>query len=327
MAVEFASIAKHVPPKVVSNDDLASMLDTSDEWIYSHTGIKKRHITASDEYASDLAVEAAKKALAAAGIEADALDMILVATATPDYLGFPSVACIVQHKIGAVNAGAMDVAAACTGFIYAVETARSMIETGRYRNILVIAAEVLSKVVDWNDRGTCVLFGDGSGAAVLRASTSPSSGIRDATLRAEGQGYKSLYRPGESTFTHFGSEAPVSRDVSLKMNGREVYGFAVRVNLAVIQELMARNRLTIDDIDYIVPHQANIRIIEAASDRSKIPMEKFYVNIHEYANTSAATIPIALAEMSEKGILKRGMKLIMTGFGGGLTYGGLLVDW
>lgn len=328
MPIEFVSVASHVPPKVVTNDELSTMLDTNDEWIYSHTGIKKRHITADDEHVSDLAYNAAKKAIAKAGILPEEIDLIIVATSTADYLSFPSVACMLQFKLSAVNAGAFDLSAACTGFIYAVETARCLLEGGRYKTILVVGGDTLSKVADWTDRGTCVLFGDGAGAAILRASADPDrTGIRDAILGADGSGYKSLYRPAEPTFTHFGCEPALSRDVSLKMNGREVYNFAVRVNIEIIDQLLTRNKLTIDDIDFIVPHQANLRIIEAASSRSKIPMEKFFVNMQEYANTSAASIPIALTEMEEKGILKKGMRLILTGFGAGLTYGGVLLDW
>lgn len=326
------SIGAYTPERVITNDDLARTIETSDEWIVSHTGIKRRHIAAPEETSSVLATRAGRAALERAGIAAEELDLILVATATPDSPGFPSTACIVQNAIGAVNAGAMDLVAACTGFIYGVETASRFIAGGGARNVLVIAAEQLSRIIDWTDRATCVLFGDGAGAAVLSAAPDGERGVVRSVLRSDGSGFEYLHLvPFE------GEAAPTASDPScavvsdrqpssvIAMNGRQVYNFAVRVLGETITNLLGD--LSIDDISYVVPHQANIRIIEAAAKRTGIPLEKFYVNIDEYGNTSAASIPIALNEMSQKGLLKAGDVIVTVAFGGGLTYGGNLIRW
>jgi 3-oxoacyl-[acyl-carrier-protein] synthase-3 len=322
------STGTYVPSRRLSNDELPKHLDTSDEWIVSHTGIRYRHLAADDQAASDLAVEASIKAMHRGGIEPEQIDMILVATATPDYVGFPATACIVQEKLEARNAAAMDIAAGCTGFIYGLETARGFIVSGFARNVLLIGTEVLTRHIDWQDRNTCVLFGDGAGAAVLASDDSKEpTGILDTFLRSEGSGARLLERTaGGSRFPFEPGRTP-PRDLYLRMEGRPVYNFAVRVIVEVIQLLLERNHLSFEQIKYIVPHQANIRILEAAAKRSKIPIEKFYINIQEFANTSAATIPIALAEMQGKHMLEPGDLLLMVGFGAGLTYGGNLVRW
>lgn len=317
-----------VPQKRVSNDELASYLDTSDEWIYSHTGIKNRHIAEKEQATSDLALQASIGALKRASVPAEQLDLILVATVTGDFPGFPSTACILQDKLGAIHAAAMDVQAGCTGFIYALETARCFASGGGYKNILVVGAETLSRITNWQDRNTCVLFGDGAGAAVVSADESPGDrGILFSLLRADGSGSQWLER-------HYGGSryptAPASENGSggmLRMDGRQVYNFATKVVSEGVLEVLSLQGLSVDDLSYVVPHQANVRIIEAAAKRSKIPLEKFYVNIEDYANTSAASIPIALSEMEAKGLLKSGDLVLTFGFGAGLTYGGNLIRW
>jgi 3-oxoacyl-[acyl-carrier-protein] synthase-3 len=321
------SIGAYVPARRVSNNDIAKMVDTSDEWIYSHTGIKNRHIAAPNEACSDLAYKAAEIALKRAQVKSEDIDFILVATATADYLGFPSTACIVQDKLKAYNAGCFDLTAACTGFIYGLEIARNFIISGSAKNILVIGSEVLTRISDWSDRNTCVLFGDGAGAALITAGTAKSTGIIESLLKAEGNGASLLIRNSGGTRNPYKEGETKESDFMLTMDGQAIYNFAIRVILDTIKRLLKSNNLTIDDIAYIIPHQANVRIIQAACKRAKLPVEKFYLNIEEYANTSAASIPIALNEMYEKNLLKTGDLILTVGFGGGLTYGGNLIQW
>ena len=312
----------------MANEEFSTFLDTSDEWIRSHTGIGYRHIAEPSVATSDLAVEAARKVLSKTGLPPEEVDLVLVATATGDFIGFPSVACIVQDRIGAKKAAAMDVGAGCTGFIYALETARCFVIAGGARNVLVIGAEVLSRITNWQDRNTCVLFGDGAGAALVSGDASDGTrGIVSSVLRADGSGAELLARPEGGTRFPFtdGVVDPVA--TFLKMDGRQVYNFAVKVVSEGIVGIMEANHLCVNDIAWIVPHQANVRIIEAAAKRSKLPIGKFFMNIEEYANTSAASIPIALSEMSEKGLLKSGDLVLTFGFGAGLTYGGNLIRW
>lgn len=312
----------------MSNDEMAQIVDTSDEWIYSHTGIHNRHIAAPDEAASDLGTAAARKALDAAGITAAEIDLVLLATSTPDYVGLPSTACVVQDSLGISNAGAMDVMAACSGFVYALETARNFVEAGTAGNVLVIGAEVYSKIINWQDRTTCVLFGDGAGAVVVSAAKDNSeSWVGKALLASEGKEAESLYRSHGGTRNRYVEGETPEEELYLKMNGRRVYNFAVRAVIDTIQHLLDEAGMRFEDLDYVVPHQANARILEAAAKRKGWDIDKFYINIAEYANTSAASIPIALGEMQAKGMLKRGMKLATVGFGSGLTYGGSLISW
>jgi len=348
MAIEIIGTGRAVPSQKVSNDDLAARIDTSDEWIRSHTGIGSRYIADDGTVASDLALEAAKNALAmaqgysgdipaerdrAAAEGAKSIGMIVVGTCTADYVGTPSTACIVQHKLGATNSGAMDITAACTGFIYGLETAAGMLSINkRFNRTLVIGAEVLSKVVDWSDRGTCVLFGDGAGAAVLERTAAPNEGpdrrgLVRTMLMADGSGTESLlfrrggtrhpYKPGET----------IEKGTHIEMNGQEVYNFAVKAVTDTISALMREDGIGPDNLSWIIPHQANARIIQAAGKRLKVPAEKLYLNIEEYANTSAASIPIALDEMNRGGKLGRGDTIMTVGFGGGLTYGGNIIVW
>jgi len=322
-AVDFA-----VPERRMANDEFASFLDTSDEWIRSHTGIRFRHIADPSQATSDLAFEAARKALEKAGIGPERVDLILVATATPDFLGFPSVSCIIQDRLGAINAGAMDIGAGCTGFIYGLESARSFICGGGARTVLVVGAELLSRIANWQDRNTCVLFGDGAGAAIVQGDEADGNrGILRSSLRADGSGARLLERTMGGTRFPF---PPGTTDLSgslLKMDGRQVYNFAVKAVAEGMAAMLASAGLSIDDVRWVVPHQANARIIEAAAKRAKIPLDKFFINIQEYANTSSASIPIALSEMSTQGLLAPGDLLLTFGFGAGLTYGGNLIRW
>jgi 3-oxoacyl-[acyl-carrier-protein] synthase-3 len=322
------STGTYVPARRMSNDELPKHLDTSDEWIVSHTGIRNRHLAADQEATSDLAVEAARKALHRAQMQPAEIDMILVATATPDFVGFPATASIVQDKLGAAESAAMDIVAGCTGFIYGLETARGFIASGYARNVLLIGAEILTRHIDWQDRNTCVLFGDGAGAVVVSAQEGPQpTGVLATHLRSDGSGARLLERTAGGSRFPFQSGVTAQSDTYLKMEGRPVYNFAVRVIVDTIQLLLEKSGLNTDQIKYIVPHQANVRILEAAAKRSRIPIEKFYINIQEFANTSAATIPIALAELQGKHMLEPGDLILTVGFGAGLTYGGNLLRW
>ncbi len=326
------STGAYVPPRRMSNDELAQIVDTSDEWIYSHTGIRYRHIADEGVAASDLAIEAAGIALRNAHVTPDEIDLILLATSTPDYPGLPATACVVQDRLGAANAGAMDLVAACTGFIYGLETARAFIESAAARTVLVIGSEVYSKIINWKDRNSCVLFGDGAGAAVVTAVDATSrqradSRIIDGKLYSRGQGAEALARLAGGSRTPKPEGGLESPQCFLSMDGRKVYNFAVAALVETIQALLQRNNLQFSDIDWVVPHQANVRIIDAAAKRAGFDKSKFFTNIAEYANTSAASIPIALDEMSRSGALRRGQKVITVGFGAGLTYGGNLLIW
>ena len=348
MAIEIIGTGRAVPAKRVSNDDLAARLDTSDEWVRSHTGIGNRHFADDETATSDIALEAAKNALAmAAGYMGDdreerdncaaemakSIDIIILGTATPDFIGTPSTACIVQHKLGAVNAGALDVSAGCTGFIYGLEAAAGILSIGKRRKrALVIGAEVLSRVMDWDDRSTCVLFGDGAGAVVVEKTDAPCEGpgrrgLTQTLLCADGSGSEFLLFRRGGTRNPFKPGETIDKGICVEMNGQEVYNFAVRAFSDTAKALMQAEGLGPDDITWIVPHQANARIVQSAVRRLKIPAEKFYLNIEEYANTSAASIPLALDEMNRSGKLKKGDLIMTIGFGGGLTYGGNIIIW
>jgi len=350
MAIEIIGTGKAVPPKRVTNDDLAAKIDTSDEWIRSHTGIGSRYIADETVSCSDIAVEAAKNALAMAGGCAGAevaaaerdkaaaeaaktIDIIIVATATADYFGTPSTACIVQNKIGAHQAAAMDITAGCTGFVYGMETAAGLLSVNaRRKRALVIGAEVLSKMTNWDDRGTCVLFGDGAGAVVLEQTENVNTGLLQSILCADGSGAESLVmRRGGSRYPYKKGEvidtSNFAQSTCIEMNGQEVYNFAVKAITDTIDALLKAENLDINDVSRFVPHQANARIVQAASKRLRIPIEKFYLNIEEYANTSSASIPIVLDEMNRGGQLKKGDIILTVGFGGGLTYGGNIIKW
>ncbi len=328
MNIILRSVGSYIPEKQVTNKELESMIETSDEWIRSHTGIGSRHIAADHEAASDMGYRAAIQALERASMEISDIDGIITATATPDHPGFPATACIIQDMLKAQPIFAFDITAGCSGFIYALEIARGLITLGKIRSILVIGTEKLTGVVDWTDRN-CVLFGDAAGAAVVSAEEDGphKRGIIDSELYADGSGASALIvaaggsrKPAKYGFDNLS-------EVTLRMEGRKVYNFAVGAIVDTLRSLMDRNRLTIDDVSYIVPHQANSRIIHAAAKRMGIPYEKFFMNIETLANTSAASIPLALAEMSESGLLKRGDLILTIGFGAGLTYGGNVIIW
>jgi 3-oxoacyl-[acyl-carrier-protein] synthase III len=325
MSIVIRSVGVSIPEKRVINDELAAMVDTTDEWIRSHTGIGARHIAADGQVTSDLAAQAALSALEKAKVSAREIDLIVVATATPDYFGFPSTACIVQDKIGAQGCAALDVNAGCTGFIYALDVASSMLEARQGRNALVIGAETLTRIADWKDRSTCVLFGDGAGAAVVSRIEEGGRGVLTSILGAEGSGHGALYLEQPKRDRSFERDAPVVPN--LKMDGKEVYNFAVKTISVLIERILHRSMYRLEDFAWIVPHQANARIVQAAAKRLGIPETRFYMNMEEYANTSAASIPLALNEMVEKGALKKGDLVMLVGFGAGLTYGATVIRW
>ncbi len=308
----------YLPPKVLTNHDVARMVDTSDDWIVSRTGIRQRHIAGDGEVASDLALEASRKALAAAGIRADQLSLILVATTTPDMI-FPSTACILQAKLGAGGCPAFDVQAVCSGFVYALATANLFIRAGGYRYALVVGTEVYSRILDWTDRSTCVLFGDGAAAVVVAASEQP--GILGAKLHADGSYAKILCVPGQV------SRGSVRGKAFVTMEGNAVFKFAVRVLEDVVEETLSAHGLDRKAIDWLIPHQANLRIIEATARKLGLPMEKVIVTVDRHANTSAASIPLALDEAVRDGRIRDGQHVLLEAVGGGFTWGALLMRW
>lgn len=309
MNAGFLSVGRYLPERVLTNFDLEKMVDTSDEWIRTRTGIEERRIAGDDINSSHMATFAAEEAIKNAGLTAKDIDMIIVATITPDY-GFPSVASMVQHNIGARQIPAMDVSAACAGFIYAVVTAKQFIETGAAKYVLVIGVEKLSKITDYTDRNTCVLFGDGAGAVVM-GPVSENKGILSFELGTDGSGRKHLFQNGDYIY----------------MNGREVFKFAVRQMGESSLNVIKKANLKKEDIDYFIPHQANYRIMESARQRLEVPVEKMAYTINKYGNTSSSSIPIALYEALEEGKIKDNDLIVMVGFGGGLSWGALTLRW
>jgi 3-oxoacyl-[acyl-carrier-protein] synthase III len=327
MSVYINSIGVEIPERRVSNLELSTMVDTTDEWIRSHTGIGSRHFAADGKLTSDLAAEAGRRALAKAGLGPGDLDLIVVATATPDYFGFPSTACIVQEKLGAHSCPAFDLIAGCSGFIYALNMASGFLEAGDKGHALVIGAETLSRIANWEDRSTCVLLGDGAGAALLsRTGTGTGdSNFVASLLGADGSGAGDLRLVQSERSSTFHPAAPLVP--LLEMNGRKIYNFAVRTIPELIERLLKACGRKLEEFAWIVPHQANARIIQAVAKHVGLPEERFYMNIEEYANTSSASIPIALGEMDQRGLLKRGDLVMLLGFGAGLTYGGAVLRW
>ena len=313
----------YVPESVLTNQDLEKMVDTNDEWIVSRTGMKERRIARADEFTSDMGLEAAKKALEASKIPAESLDLILFATLTPDYV-FPSTACLIQTQLGATKAAAVDVQAACTGYLYVLGMAKAFIESGIYKNILIVAAEKLSSIVNYKDRNTCVLFGDGASAAVV-SSEGPDGvrglAIREVSLGSDGELAKLLILPAG------GSRQPATRETVdcglhyLQMEGKEVFKHAVRRMESASKEVIDRAGIKESEISWLIPHQANMRIIEALAKRFEVPMEKVFITIHKYGNTSASSIGIALDEMLRQNNAKKGDNILLTAFGAGLTWG------
>lgn len=316
---------KYVPERILTNADLEQMVETNDEWIVSRTGIRERHIAAPEQATSDLAYEAAVRALKTAGMTAEELELIIVATVTPDTL-FPSTACILQDKLGAKNAAAFDLSAACSGFVYGMATANGMLQTGMYNNALVIGADTLSRITDYTDRNTCVLFGDGAGAVVL-GEVSEGRGFLSFDLGAEGSGGSLLKLEAGGSRQPASAETVQEKKHFIYMNGREVFKFAVRVMGTATEEVLRKAGKGKEDIDLFVPHQANIRIIQSAMQRLDLPEEKCIINVDKYANTSAASIPLALVEAAEEGRMKEGDTILLVGFGGGLTWGASVLVW
>jgi len=314
-----------IPEKVITNFDLEKMVDTSDEWIRTRTGIRERRVAPEGQTTSDLALAAARQALAAAGLTAERLDLIIVATVTPD-MPFPATACLVQERLGAHRAAAFDLEAACSGFVYALTTGAQFIQAGVYDYVLVIGAETLSRIVDWTDRSTCVLLGDGAGAVVL-GPVPDDAGILAAYLGADGSGADLLKQPAGGSLLPASLETVKRRLHFIQMQGREVFRFAVNIMGDAAQKALAQCGLTFADVDLYVPHQANYRIIEASAKRFGLPMEKVMVNIDRYGNTSAASIPVALNEAFRAGRIKSGDIVLLVAFGGGLTWGAAVVKW
>lgn len=324
--VGIASLGAYLPSKVLTNQDLEKMVDTSDEWITTRTGIKERRIAEENQASSDLAYEAAKEALRKANIKPEELDLIIVCGVTFDY-PFPATACILQDRLGASRAGALDIEAGCTGFIYSLAVAYGFVATGKCDKVLVVGSDVLSKVTDWQDRSTCILFGDAAGAAIV----TPYQGqgeLLEFYLRSDGSKTEDLLIPAG------GSRMPASRETVekrlhyMKMNGPEVFRFAVRVLEDAVNSVLEKVKgVSKEDIALVIPHQANIRIVEAAARRLEMPMEKFYINVHRYGNTSAASIPVAFYEALQEGRVKQGDYVLLVGFGAGLTWGAYLIKW
>jgi 3-oxoacyl-[acyl-carrier-protein] synthase-3 len=337
MSIEITATGSYLPKKILTNDDLSKIVETSDEWIFSHTGIKERHIVSDEEATSDLAYQAAISALKVINFDnpekaAANIDLIIVATASPDYPGFPSIACMVQDRIGAKKAAAFDILAGCTGFIYAIDTAFCMMSAGGRKKALVIGADALSRITDWSDRNTCVLFGDGSGAAILEyredsVQSSQKNGILRSILGADGSGSKYLILQRGGTRNPYKVGEIVEKPTHIEMAGQEVYLFAVNAITKTIKKLLDEEGLSIDQVARIVPHQANKRIISAAAKRLGISEDTFFLNIEKYANTSAASVAIALNELARDGSLNKGDIIVTVGFGAGLTYGANLIVW
>lgn len=325
-SVIIKGVGSSVPEQVVTNEDLSRRVDTSDEWIRTRTGIRERHIAAPSQTTSDLAAAAARAALENAGMKAEELDLIIVATITPD-MPFPSTACFVQTKLGLKNTPAFDITAACSGFLYGMEVARGMLRGGNFRNILVIGAEKLSCITNWEDRTTCVLFGDGAGAAILGLDAEPGYGILDSTMGADGAEYKILHLPAGGSAKPASEETVRAGEHFLQMQGNQVFKLAVRAMEQSATTILERQGLRPDQIAWVIPHQANNRIIEAISQRLGIGMDRFWVNLDSFGNTSAASIPIALDEACRSGSIKKGDYVLFVSFGAGLTWASTLIKW
>ncbi|TDT70443.1 3-oxoacyl-[acyl-carrier-protein] synthase III [Hypnocyclicus thermotrophus] len=324
-SVGIVGVGAYVPEKIMTNFDLEKIVETSDEWITSRTGIKERHIAEENEATSDLGYEAAKKALKDANLKPEDIDLIIVATITPDY-PFPATAAIIQDKLGAKNAAVFDLEAACSGLVYGIVTGANFISTGAYKNVLVIGAEALSKIMDWTDRNTCVLFGDGAGAVVL-SEVEEGYGVLSFDLGADGSGGHTLDQPGGGSRNPATVETVNNRMHYLKMKGKEVFKFAVNVLPKTTLKTLEKAELTIDDVKLYIPHQANFRIIDSAAKKLNESIDKFYMNMDRFGNTSAASIGIALSEIYENKKLKKGDNILLVGFGAGLTYASCVIKW
>ncbi|SFV74777.1 3-oxoacyl-[acyl-carrier-protein] synthase, KASIII [hydrothermal vent metagenome] len=321
------SIGAYVPEKVLTNEDLTKLVDTSDEWITKRTGIKERRIAAKDMHTSDLGVEAAKKAIERSGIDPQEIDLVVCATISPDYFNMPSTATIISKKLGLKNVTAFDISAACTGFIYVLSIAKAFIESGMKKNVLIIGAEKLSAITDYTDRGTCILFGDGAGAAIVSATDDKSEAIIDIHTAADGTYADLLMTPNGGTGSPHDALEGEAQGCFMQMKGNETFKVAVRTLTKDVVDILENNNISSDAIDHFVPHQANYRIIKAVGDALKMKPEQIVLTVDKYGNTSGASIPMAINDIYEKGELKPGELLLLDAFGGGLTWGSALVPF
>ncbi len=326
MRASIKGTGSYLPPRVLTNADLEKMVDTSDEWIVARTGIKERHIVDEDTASSDLAVEASKKAIEDAGISPEDIDCIIVATISPDTL-FPSNGCRLQYRLGCRQIMSFDISVGCTGFIYGLELAKTLIQSGKYKNILVVATEVLSKITDWEDRSTCVLFGDGAGAAIVAPAENDDYGILSTFTAADGSLGHLLELPAGGSRIPASHQSVSNRLHYLKMKGNEVFKSAVLSMEKSANKVLERAGMTTDEVDWLITHQANLRIIELLGRRLKMPKEKVIVTVDKFGNTSASTIPIALDNAAREGKFKQGNIVLLAAFGAGFTWGGILIRW
>jgi len=313
-----------LPDRVLTNADLEKMVDTDDEWIVQRTGIRERRIVSDDESTATLAIGATRAALADAGIEATDLDLIINATVSPD-MPFPATACFIQDAVGATDVPAFDISAACSGFIYAVTLAQQFIENGTYRRVLIVAADALSRITDYTDRGSCILFGDAAGAVMLEATDQADRGVEYTVMHADGSGWDFIHIPAGGARKPASIETVEAREHYMHLRGRDVYRFAVAKMQWLLGDCLEKCNLTVDDVDMVIPHQVNLRIIKSAAEKFNFPMDKVYVNIDRYGNTSGASIPVALAEARDAGLIGKGSTVMMIAFGAGLTWAGAVV--
>ena len=324
--VRIAGWGKYLPERIMPNSELAELVDTSDEWIRARTGIGERRIAAPEETTCTLAVHSAREALDRAGVRAEDLDLIIVATCTPDYANMPATASLVQEALGASHAGAFELNAVCSGFLYALATGSQFVLSGAHQNVLVVGADVFTRILDWQDRSTCVLFGDGAGAVVLRPSPEPG-GLLSFVLGSDGSGACTLFVPAGGSRRPASADTVAERKHYVKMQGREVFRFATRVMPDSVLQALEAASLTTDDVDLFIPHQANVRIIDAAARRLHLPEGSVFSNVERYGNTSAASVPVALCEAVETGLVHSGSMVVMTGFGAGLSWGTAVWRW
>jgi 3-oxoacyl-[acyl-carrier-protein] synthase-3 len=324
--VRVSGVGVHVPPRVLTNQEISEFLDTSDEWIRSRTGIRERRIAADAEAPSDLGAHAARRALAMAGLSPHDIDLVVLSSLIPDMV-FPATAAVIAERIGAGQAGAFDVQAGCTGFVYALAAAAGFAGSGMFRRVLVVGAETVSKGLDWDDRSTCVLFGDGAGAVVVEAAPAEPEHVMTFDLGNDGAGAGQLLMPAGGARLPASAETVRDRSHYLKMNGPEVFRFAIRVVAQSCRQVLDRAALRVEDIDLFVPHQANVRIIDSAAKRLGMPAERVFTNLERYGNTSCASIPLCLAEAVESGRLAKGDRLLLVGFGAGLSWGSVVITW
>ncbi len=323
---KITALGTYVPPRLLTNDDLEKLVETSNDWIVERTGIRERHIAEKGVATSDLATEAARRALAERGLEASELDAIIVATVTPDMF-FPSTACLVQHKLGAKGAWGFDLSAACSAFVYALQTGAQFIATGAHKKVMVIGADVMSSIIDYTDRATCVIFGDGAGAVILEPTEDDSVGLIDFIHEVDGSGGCSLYMPGGGSLHPASQETVEKRMHYVHQDGQAVFKFAVRKQAEICEKILTRNHLKGSDIDTFIPHQANLRIIKATAERLGMKAESVVVNIDRYGNTTAGTIPLAMETARQEGKLKQGNLVLLASVGAGFTVGATLLRW